>query len=62
MMPDTIEPDIQEAIIVILPNDGYKALEVMAQLTANMILSINNANIDDYIKNLKNHLASYKGN
>jgi len=61
MMPDTIEPDIQDAIVDILPNDGHKALEVMAQLTANMIISINNANIDDYIKNLKNHLASYEG-
>jgi len=61
MTPDTIEPYIQEAILDVLPNDGHKALDVMAQLTANMILSINNANIDDYIKNLKNHLASYEG-
>lgn len=61
MTPITIEPDIQEAILDILPDNGPKALDVMAQLTANMIIKIKGANINDYVKNLKRHLALYEG-
>lgn len=60
-MSKTIEPDIQDAILTILPNDPTLALKVMAQLTANMIISINNANINSYIEDLKLQLASYEG-
>lgn len=60
-MPLTIEPEIQEIILDALPSDGDRALEVMAQLTANMIISIKGANIITYIENLKHHLAQYEG-
>jgi len=59
--PITIEPDIQEAILDILPDSGPRALDVMAQLTANMIIEIKGANINDYVENLKKHLALYEG-
>lgn len=57
----TLEPDIQEKILDILPNDGTLALKVMSQLTANMLISIKNANFVDYINNLKSDLALYEG-
>ena len=56
-----IEPDIQEKILDILPDDGAKALNLMAQLTANMIISIDNANVKNYIESLHSHLASMEG-
>lgn len=60
-MMQTIEPDIQDAILTLLPNDGPTALTVMAQLTANMLISIDGANINDYIAELKTQLAGYEG-
>lgn len=54
-------PDIQEKILDVLPSDGLIALGVMSQLTANMILSIKDANIDSFINNLKSDLALYEG-
>lgn len=57
----TIEPDIQDKILNILPDDGTLALKLMSQLTANMLISIKNANYADFITNLKNDLALYEG-
>lgn len=61
MTPQTIEPAIQEAILDILPADGPKAIELICQLLANMILSIDKANINDTIALLKGHLAAHEG-
>lgn len=60
-MNQTIEPDIQEAILAILPDDGPTAINLICQLLANMILSIDKANINDTIMLLKDHLAAYEG-
>jgi len=57
----TIEPEIQDAILDILPNDPAIALDVMAQLSANMLVSIP-ADLDKFIENLKIRFAAYKGN
>lgn len=54
-------PDVQEKILDALPSDGLIALGVMSQLTANMIISINGANINDFIADLKSNLALYEG-
>lgn len=56
-----IQPDIQETILNILPDYGPNALNLMAQLTANMLISIDGANINDYIVSLNNHLVSMEG-
>ena len=57
----TIEPDIQSAILDILPNDGPLAIRLMCQLLANMILSIRADNIDDVINRIRSELAEYEG-
>jgi len=56
-MPLIIEPEIQEIILDALPANSSRALEVIAQLTANMIISIKDANINNYIDLLKHHLS-----
>lgn len=61
MTVKTIEPEIQDKILVILPNDGPLSLKLMAQLTANMIISINDANVTDFIADLHYNLAQYEG-
>lgn len=60
-MNKSIEPKIQDDILNILPDDGPLALKLMAQLTANIILSIKDANVNDYITDLKLQLALYEG-
>lgn len=57
----TIEPDIQEKILDVLPSDGPLALKVMSQLTANIIISINGANVNEFIDTLKSDIALYEG-
>ena len=57
----TIEPDIQEAILDILPDDGLLAIRLMCQLLANMIISIRADNIDDVINHIRAELVSYEG-
>lgn len=57
----TIEPDIQEAILDILPSDDDIAIRLVCQLLANMILSINGANINDAINEIKINLDEYQG-
>ena len=57
----TIEPDIQEAILDILPEDGQLATELMCQLLANMILSVPDTDINKISERIKAHLAAYEG-
>lgn len=57
----TIEPEIQDKILDILPNDPSIALDIMAQLSANMLVSIP-SDLDKFIENLKVKHAAYKGN
>ncbi len=57
----TIEPNTQKEIIRILPQDGDLAIDLMCQLLANMILSINKATIDKAVTRLKFHLDEYEG-
>lgn len=60
MTNPTIENDIQETILEALPSDGLKALEVMAQLSANMILSIPEADLDKFITRVRWNYAAYR--
>lgn len=57
----TIEPAIQEAILDILPDNGNTAIELMCQLIANMILSIDNIDINLVTKLIKVNLDEYQG-
>jgi hypothetical protein len=57
----TIEPEIQEKILDILPEDGSLALRLVAQLAANMILSIEGATIGSFVAELKENLEQYAG-
>ena len=57
----TIEPDVQNKLLDILPEDGTLALKVINQLVANMIISIKDANINDFITELKSNIANYEG-
>lgn len=59
-MTPLLEPEIQDAMLDILPEDGPLALSIMAQLSANMLTSINGANVDDFIADLKSNLETYK--
>jgi hypothetical protein len=57
-----IERDCQEAILDILPEDGGTALAVMAQLSANMIISILDASdekLELFIKALRAEHSAY---
>jgi hypothetical protein len=55
----TIEPEIQEIILETLPDEGNTALEVMAQLSANMVLSIPGAKIDLFLNMVRAHYEAY---
>lgn len=57
----TIEPEVQDIILNILPKDGPIALEVMCQLLANMILSIDGASVTCIIDCIKFHINEYEG-
>lgn len=57
----TIEPRIQKAILDILPDDGTIAIEVMCQLMANMILSIDKINVNLVVELIKFNLDNYQG-
>lgn len=57
----TIRPATQELILDALPDEGSEAIELMAQLLANMILCIDGATIDKTIDRLRFHLAEYEG-
>lgn len=56
---EAIEPDIQDTILTALPGDGPLALEVMAQLSANMVLSIRGADLESFIERVRHHYISY---
>lgn len=57
----TIEPDTQELILDVLPKDGLLALELMCQLLANMIISIDGASVTCAIDLIKFHVDEYEG-
>jgi hypothetical protein len=59
-MLKTIEPDIQEKIIDILPNDGPLALKVMAQLSANILLEVKGAELELFIKDIQDNFEVYR--
>lgn len=59
-MITAIKPDIQGKILDILPDDGPLALKVMAQLSANMLSSIDDADLDIYIQDIQNNLKVYR--
>lgn len=56
----TIEAATQEAILEILPEDGPLALRLMAQLVANMIISIDEGDIETFIADLRRELATFE--
>lgn len=55
-----IEPDIQEAIVDLLPDPPDYALVLLAQLTGNMLAG-NHMTFDEYVVNLKIQYLIYKG-
>ena len=57
----TIKPEIQSAILELLPEDGPLAIELVCQLLANMVLSIDGATIPLTVKSLEQHFAEYEG-
>lgn len=58
----TIEPTIQEEILTVLPSDYNKAMEVMCQLIANMMLSGDTPwDINMTFERIKLRLAEYEG-
>jgi hypothetical protein len=59
MSNPTIEPEIQEQILNILPDDGPLALKIMCQLLANMIMSINHTKLGWVIAEIKTNLVNY---
>lgn len=61
-MNPTIEPGTQEEILKLLPDDGPEALKIMAQLIANMLLSIHGADLGLFIKDVQDNLAAYRSN
>lgn len=59
MSNPTIEPAIQEIILDALPREGNIALEIMAQLSANMVLSIPGAKIEWFLNLVHAHYEAY---
>lgn len=57
----TIEPGVQNLILNALPDDGPLALEVMCQLLANLILSIDGASVPSAIERIMFHVDEYEG-
>lgn len=60
MIVRSIEPECQDKILDILPDDGNLALKVMAQLSANMLLSIKGADLGLFIKDIQDNFAAYR--
>ena len=54
-----IEADIQDQLICLLPDDYHTAIEVLAQLSANILLSGERFNIEKFIDKLRKHHAAY---
>ena len=55
-----IERDCQDKILDILPNNPQLALKVMAQMVANMMLSIDDANFEDFSADVKYNIDAFK--
>lgn len=58
----TIQPDIQEAIITMLPDPEEEAIEIICQITANLILSMENQSKEKVFKLIEKNIIAYKGN
>lgn len=58
----TINPDLQATIVNLLPDDQDEAMEIMCQLIANFILSMENKSEQSVSELIHKHLISYKGN
>lgn len=56
-----IEPDIQEAILLMLPEDYDLSIELLCQLLANIMLSGKGASYETVTTYIKTHVASYEG-
>jgi hypothetical protein len=56
----TLEPDIQEKIITMLPEDGELAILVLAQLFANVVMSVNGMNINAAVDMIMVNWKSYE--
>ena len=56
-----IEPDIQEAIVDLLPASLETSLKLMAQLTGNMLAEADMMTFEEYVVNLKIQYLIYKG-
>jgi hypothetical protein len=54
-----IEPDIQEEILEALPSNYKDAIEVMAQLSANMLLSGEGTSIEEFMDLVRAHHTAY---
>lgn len=57
----TIEPDIQEAILTMLPNDYNTSVSLMCQLLANIMLSGDGMSLDYVVAEIKANVAAYEG-
>lgn len=57
----TIEPDIQEAILTMLPDDYKTSVRLMCQLLANIMLSGDGMSLDYVISEIKVNVAAYEG-
>lgn len=59
MLTSTVEPDAQDSILDVLPRDGSVALEVMAQLSANMVTSIPEADLESFIERVRYYYRNF---
>jgi hypothetical protein len=57
----TIEPEIQEKILDILPNDYNTSIDLICQLLANMMLCANGSTWVEIENKIKLNLAEYEG-
>lgn len=55
----TIEADIQEKILNILPDNYETALEIMAQLSANICLSGKCFDVEAFCNKIRKHYNKY---
>lgn len=59
MKSKTIEGNIQEKILEALPNDYETSVELMAQLSANILLSGPCTNIEAFFAKVRYHHTAY---
>jgi hypothetical protein len=59
MSTKTIYPDIQEEILIALPDDYHEAVEVMAQLSANILLSGPHLDFAEFMNKVRGYHTAY---